>query len=95
MKVTIRRLAAIGAGLAAFFAALLFPGPSAFAQVKPEFDTGTAVTVPPTVIHTEVHQASPFWVFLLVVAIAVAATVLIQYALLRVRPMLGRRLRSA
>jgi hypothetical protein len=98
MKLTIGRLVAAGAGLVAFLAALLFAGPSAFAQVLPEIDTGTATTVsdvPPPVIHTEVHEASPFWVFALVVLIAVAATLLIRQVLLRIRPMLGRRLRSA
>jgi hypothetical protein len=98
MKLNIRRLAAVGAGLVALLAALLFAGPSAFAQVQPEVDTGGPVTVsdvPPTVIHTDVHHASPIWVFALVVLIAVATTLLIQQLLVRVRPMLGRRLRSA
>jgi hypothetical protein len=65
--------------------------------VRPEGGTGYATVsdVPPTVIHTEVHQASPFWVFALVVLIAVATTLLIQQLVVRVRPMLGRRLCSA
>jgi hypothetical protein len=97
MKLTIRRLVAVGAGLVAFLAALLFAGPSAFAQVRPEIDGYYAGVsdVPPPVTPTEVHQASPFWVFALVVLIAVAATLLIQQLLVRIRPMLGRRLRSA
>jgi hypothetical protein len=42
-----------------------------------------------------VRQSSPFWVFALVVLIAVAATLLIQELVVRIRPILGRRLRSA
>ena len=81
------------AGLVAFFAAILLAGPSTFAQVQSEINTGGSATVsdvPPTVIHTDVHQASPFWVFALVVLVAVATTLLIQQLLVRVRPMLGR-----
>jgi hypothetical protein len=97
MKLNIRRLLAVGAGMVAFLAALLFAGPSAFAQVQPEIDGNyaTVSNLPPPVTHTDVHQASPFWVFALVVLIAVATTLLIQQLLVRVRPMLGRRLRSA
>ena len=98
MKLTIRRLVLVGAGLVAFLAAVLFAGPSAFAQVRPEVDAGTYATVsdvPPPVTPTELHQASPFWVFALVVLIAVSATLLVQQVLVRIRPMLGRRLRSA
>ena len=78
--------------------ALLFAGPSAFAQVRPEIDAGTYTAVsdvPPPVTHIEVHQASPFWVFGLVVLIAVATTLLIQQLVVRTRPMFARRLRSA
>ena len=98
MKLAIRRLVAGGVGLVAFLAALLFAGPSAFAQVRPEIDAGTYTAVsdvPSPVTHTEVHQASPFWVFALVVLIAVATTLLIQQLVVRTRPMFARRLRSA
>jgi hypothetical protein len=87
----------VAAGLVAFLAATFFAGRSAFAQVQPEIDTGgsATVSVPPTVIHTDVQQASPFWVFALVVLIAVATT-FAHPTTARSRPSdARRRLRSA
>ncbi len=95
---TIRRsVALVGIALLAIVT-FLAGGPAAFAQ-RPAPDPGGATVPTPPVgpdpAQITVQHGTPFWVFVVVAAVAIAFTLAAEVVFVSARPSLRRRLRHA